>query len=922
MDKASNIDHLLNGMQFVESSTSFSNVDGDGFLRDEESHSKLSRSKAKVFPALARHANETLRAYGGVWDQTDENSAKAWCDMLLKMIRSSGDLSKQTCGAKMMTAAIQSFAASRNGLLETLYARCQDGIVWLLKHCRALTLKRVSGVLDLECSVFECCESLFCALAASSTGSVEVELSRKVTSLLGDVIPHFTSRLGLGISGVAGTRAAITLFRALIMALLHFETGMRPYLGPLRGALLRAGLFENSSVAVQRVAARSWSLICLSRSKVASRNKDNSINNSASNMDVNGLSTVPAKKWEVECMRVIQSLQELVGQICPSAAQANKNTQRADGDDDSNDSVLLARVVLTDTWPINEVLLANRLRILANVLSSMLSTGPSGASGGRGAGYDAREAMVMIPVLAIVDVLERLIICALNSQVSNSHTSTVGAKTLRALIPRLYAAFASIFSAMVDAVGTPLLRYTSRIGRTILQAVRYVSYTALQDAINLGHGCPCPDAMNCMLTCATRLACRHGAVLKQSFVEPLVILCVREVRIRMLSQPSDSLLLGRIATDGGGRNGKRSGKGKKRARNGGPVSIGSISTSVVASNLPHDSTRQAEDSLPVSIASSESHRRLSQSCMACINAMILGGGGTSIGSPVRNDVHKMLFALVGDGDQLDPRAANLRLGMGGHADHSGVSLRLSIYELLETCAVIPCSSTTSSILGVALNAFQSAIFDADHRIVSICRRGMAACRCLVYPQIAPLKTFEPKITPMAKRYKTSWPVSAADGLAPPGNAAKMTYDQEYDNAPLNQTPASVTTKEASIVTDKVEVPADETGSEDGNHRDSSTIDGELLMSGKGEISEPSPSTHGEKEASEEAGTAKSMEPVDSKKVSMEGLNAESTSNSLRSREDDADVDLTPAGNDNVTPAAVAEDADDDGSDDDFPEIVA
>ena len=89
---------------------------------------------------------------------------------------------------------------------------------------------------------------------------------------------------------------------------------------------------------------------------------------------------------------------------------------------------------------------------------------------------------------------------------------------------------------------------------------------------------------------------------------------------------------------------------------------------------------------------------------------------------VRPDQLPGLFALVGDGHRLDPRAENLMRAPGEHADHSGVALQLSMYALLETCVVVQSASATASMLGVAMNAFHSAILDADHRIVQAARR--------------------------------------------------------------------------------------------------------------------------------------------------------------------------------------------------------
>ena len=71
--------------------------------------------------------------------------------------------------------------------------------------------------------------------------------------------------------------------------------------------------------------------------------------------------------------------------------------------------------------------------------------------------------LAVVPVVAIVDVLERLILCALNCQViddnnnnedeySSMSNSIGGLKSnaLRSFVPRLYAAFGRIFPALVD----------------------------------------------------------------------------------------------------------------------------------------------------------------------------------------------------------------------------------------------------------------------------------------------------------------------------------------------------------------------------------------------------------------------------------------------------------------------------------------
>ena len=239
----------------------------------------MAEAKHAVVPALTRHGLATMRAFSGAWDMTSEKDAKAWCDKLLKMVRTVGDVPQQTVGAGLMAAAIRAFSSSGfpnpndSSVFDSVYARCAEGAVWLLKHCRAVTLKGVSGTADLEQAVFECIEALFTALSVSSAGTASAEMYRNVGSLLGDVIPDLTSRVGLGLDGMAGSSSAVALLRALTTALLLFETGMRPYLGPLRGALLRAQMFEHTTSCLQRLAARCWSLVCLFRSKSGARQR-------------------------------------------------------------------------------------------------------------------------------------------------------------------------------------------------------------------------------------------------------------------------------------------------------------------------------------------------------------------------------------------------------------------------------------------------------------------------------------------------------------------------------------------------------------------------------------------------------------------------------------------------------------------------
>ena len=88
------------------------------------------------------------------------------------------------------------------------------------------------------------------------------------------------------------------------------------------------------------------------------------------------------------------------------------------------------------------------------------------------AGPPGRAMLAVVPVVAIVDVLERLILCALNCQVvddnnnnedeySSMSNSIGGLKSnaLRSFVPRLYAAFGRIFPALVDGTCFKTLKF-------------------------------------------------------------------------------------------------------------------------------------------------------------------------------------------------------------------------------------------------------------------------------------------------------------------------------------------------------------------------------------------------------------------------------------------------------------------------------
>jgi len=72
------------------------------------------------------------------------------------------------------------------------------------------------------------------------------------------------------------------------------------------------------------------------------------------------------------------------------------------------------------------------------------------------------------------------------------------------------------------------------------------------------------------------------------------------------------------------------------------------------------------------------------------------------------------------------------------------------------------SVSGGSLLGHAMQVYHDGLNDGDFRIVQTCRRSILMLRPILHPQVAPLRTFEPKIAPMAKRYKTAWPTTTAE----------------------------------------------------------------------------------------------------------------------------------------------------------------
>ena len=67
-----------------------------------------------------------------------------------------------------------------------------------------------------------------------------------------------------------------------------------------------------------------------------------------------------------------------------------------------------------------------------------------------------------------------------------------------------------------------------------------------------------------------------------------------------------------------------------------------------------------------------------------------------------------------------------------------------------------------------MQVYHDGLQDGDWRIVKTCRRSILMLRPILHPQVAPMRTFEPKIAPIAKKYKTTWPTGkreATNGTA-------------------------------------------------------------------------------------------------------------------------------------------------------------
>jgi hypothetical protein len=727
-------------------------VSSDGFLNNSPTTGTLSQ--------LANHSTWTLRAFGGIWDDTDEQTAKTWCDKCLTMIKSSGDVVEQQAGATMLASVIAQLTASPHGYMETVYPRCADGVVWLLKHCRATSLKGSVGLESLETATFDCCIAMLNALNAHSASH---ELRKRVAQLLSDLMPHFTSMLSLGTMGVTGVVSLERLLRTTTLALVLYEHKMRPYLGPLRGAFLRARLFVGTPTHIVRLTARCWSLVIAERCRTQKPKDGNEGNSERNAVGTDATLEVPARYWEEECMRVINSMHDVLRNVCPAAAKAvDAQEERLEeisaADDGDNEQAAQQQQHRGGIGEKTETSLSNRMEMLSYLLSSMLSSGPTGPPG--------RAMLAIVPVVALVDLLERMILCALNCQVvddvdSSSNGDGLHSDALRSFVPRLYAAFGRIFPALVDSVS--LLRYTSRISTTLVRGLRFVSHGR--------NNVSCPAALVDLLSCCHRYSIRHGGALRQSFVEPVILLCVREVHIRMMSQPTNNALIGAIVdmgASGSGRKGGKCGKrGKKRGRGGIAVLSSSSSSSTTPAGgaaAPRGTSLSTDTTLPTAPESNASHRRC---CLALIRTIdsLLQSSSHHIGTVVYRDVRTMLYGLTNHIDVRPTSLMECSTTMMGSSVHDGVRLRIAVYELLTSCVLLPSASGSvsgGSLLGHAMQVYHDGLNDGDFRIVQTCRRSILMLRPILHPQVAPLRTFEPKIAPMAKRYKTAWPTTTAE----------------------------------------------------------------------------------------------------------------------------------------------------------------
>ena len=118
--------------------------------------------------------------------------------------------------------------------------------------------------------------------------------------------------------------------------------------------------------------------------------------------------------------------------------------------------------------------------------------------------------------------------------------------------------------------------------------------------------------------------------MRQSFVEPIVTSCVREIRLRMISQPSHVNLIGSIQSShkGGGK------KGRKRGRGGRGVNSQQVVTATTTS-------LSVETTLPISAESNESHRRVCLELVETVESM-LQSSVHHVGTVVLRDVIAMM----------------------------------------------------------------------------------------------------------------------------------------------------------------------------------------------------------------------------------------------------------------------------------------
>ena len=366
----------------------------DGFLDDPASTTTLSRT--------ALHASRTLRAFDGAWDDTSEQDAKEWCDECLRLIRASGEVFVQHSGAIMLASVVSQLAASPDGIVDSIYARCADGIVWLVKHCRATSLRGSVGLAGLEAAAFKCVDVLFRAIASPTSSS---ELRKSSTPLLSEIMPQLTSMLSLGTAGVTDATSLQCLLRTTSTALILFENQMRPYLGPLRGALVRARMFVGAPSHILSLSSRCWSLVVSARSRTQKPTDDssNKTNVHSSAVGTSPLLEVPAHFWQEECLRIVYTMHDLLLLICPAAGKTVgpederlfriESSEKNDGDRRHFQPGMAS----TKDGATDEVSLSERLEMLSYLLSAMLSSGPTGPPG--------VAMLAIVPVVEIVDLL-------------------------------------------------------------------------------------------------------------------------------------------------------------------------------------------------------------------------------------------------------------------------------------------------------------------------------------------------------------------------------------------------------------------------------------------------------------------------------------------------------------------------------------